>query len=173
MNVSQWIDHRAYFKISDCTVPRYRLTPPPSKGFVPETSSSYTLIHHLLFSDEEHPPPPLPHPQGGWLLEDSDVTNIESLAQAYSVSITEIIERWRTGKTGNLNTGAIELLNRLLRNGLLDASNKHKSHSPLAALFEQFRVVESDFPKPRRAPALVDGTVRMSLSLSAAILPEP
>ncbi|MBI4663572.1 MAG: DUF1549 domain-containing protein [Verrucomicrobia bacterium] len=122
--VDRWIGHRAYFEISDSSLPTYRLNPPPSTGRVPEgPTDGYIEVRQICFSDERTPPPAPPNRVNLLALEQALGDNAQALAAAYETLIVQQLGAWRTGgqsPSNDLSEHGVALLNWLVENGLLD-----------------------------------------------------
>jgi hypothetical protein len=163
MAVDRWIGHRAYIEVSDTSVPPHRLNPPPSTARVPENDrDGYFVLDRVLFSDSPVPPA-TPSRINLAAITTAEADTIKSLAAAYQALMTAELKRWLSSGSADADDAIVDddglaLLNWLLVNGLLDASEGEADADSLAAILKPYVDIDSTIPLPRRAPALADGT---------------
>lgn len=152
IDVGRWRGHRAYVEISDSSIPPHTLSPPPSDGKMPQGPvDGYLTVFEIRCSDHAAPPLELPARSNLDIIRRTP-EGIDALALAYQELALEALDRWIVGKA---SAGETELLDWMLRSGLLDAA---PPPGRLADLLGEYRRLAAEIPTPSRAPALADGT---------------
>ncbi|HZK82901.1 MAG TPA: DUF1549 domain-containing protein, partial [Humisphaera sp.] len=158
IDVTRWQGHRAYIEISDSAIPLHNPPKSPPDGTVPATpADGYVVVQRICASDSSVPPPLAPHRLSVEALETAG--DAAAVADAYQSLLIRELDRWNAGK-GELSSDGADLLDWMLRHGLLDDSQRPPTpeSQELAALLKQYRQIEATLPDPCRAPALADGT---------------
>jgi hypothetical protein len=148
--VDRWVGHRAFFELSDSTIPAHGLNPPPSTARTPVGPDGYIAVTDIVFSDDARPP----------LNEVSLEHNGDSAAEHVQQATRAAIDRFEAAQKdgGALFPQDVALLNCLLEHGLLDDDQSAAENGHVARSLESFRTLEAALPEPNRAPAFADGT---------------
>ncbi len=80
------------------------------------------------------------------------IRDLDSLNQAYRKTLKRIIRQWRDGELQDVEA---EFLNGVLQLNLL-ANDLNAMPAPLQELVGEYRRLESEIPRPRRAPGVLD-----------------
>ena len=152
IDVTRWKGHRAYIEISDSAIPLHNPPKSPPDGTVPAISAdAYVVVQRICASDSSVPPPLAPHRLSVEALETAG--DAAAVADAYQSLLIQELDRWNAGK-GELSADGADLLDWMLRHGLLDDSQRPPTpeSQELAALLKEYRQIEATLPDPCRAP---------------------
>jgi hypothetical protein len=135
-DVRRYLGHRAHIEIID-------------------HGDGFAAIDEIRFSDEGAPPD-LENPIGLAALALESNQTLMDVANQYGQVMATALER---GMNGAADTATVELLNWLLRHGLLRDDAAAKPHQEaLAAVVQQLDQLAPQLPQPMKVLAITDGT---------------
>jgi hypothetical protein len=147
-DVSMWVGHKAYVEIID-----------DNDGFV--------ALDKIIFADHGPPAEP-PSRLLLQMLDDSQLTSPEKLAQKYQDLFQQTLDLWRSGRleTADDPAGRVRLLNWMLQSNFSAALDDHVRSQQkfqwdwgkLAPIRDRYSKLEAGLNASRRASAMADGS---------------
>ncbi|GAB4466874.1 MAG: PSD1 and planctomycete cytochrome C domain-containing protein [Armatimonadaceae bacterium] len=141
VDLRMWKGREAYIELSDSPVPNLAgidAQELPAEAGKP--NDHWLMLTDAVLSNDRQPPA-----QTMGLASQS--------ASEVRAALRTALERWGQGQVTSADTAALETLNTLLRDGLLDVS-------PLSDTAARLAAIEATVPAPTRALAMCDGTGR-------------
>ena len=154
VDLEMWKGHRGYLEFCDQATPE----PTGPRG----SPTGYIAVQRALLSDLATPPVIDAAASVVSLLQESRVDSAPSLASAYELAAAQAVASWGSDEIGDSPRGRAQLawLRWLVQRGLLEGECAPGSggNSPLAALLQEFREIDSAIPPATTVPAMADGT---------------